>query len=479
MPDPNQHLEKTQLDSERIGWLLAKMALPVFIGMFVQTTYNVVNTIFIGHFVGSEGIAGLSIVFPLQMMAMGLGIMVGVGGLSVISRSIGENNRPRAERALGNSFTASLAVSLAVMIVILPFTDFWLKLIGASAEVLPYAHTYLMIIISGALFNTIGMALFTLVRAEGNTRVGMTAMILGALLNILLDAIFIIWLDMGVKGAALGTVIAQITSMLYLLNYYLSGKSYLKVRPSNFAPDLKILKSMFAIGSASYVQTIGMCISSMIMLHSIVTYGGDIALAAYGIIMRLVMFANMPALVIGQGLQPILGFNYGARHFKLGLKGIYLAYGSSTVLCALTFAIVYIFPGQLFSIFTSDPALVDMGIYASRLVFLALPLIGLMMVSNMIFQAIGRATESFITSIVRPIVFLIPAVLVMSRLLRLDGVFLSLPLADVLTFVLTVILMLPVINEFRKTAAQEDKAKSVTPVPLPGLEETGRRGTTE
>jgi putative MATE family efflux protein len=479
MPDPTQHQNKTRLDSERIGWLLVKMATPAFIGMFVQTTYNVVNTIFIGHFVGTEAIAGLSIVFPLQMMAMGLGMMVGVGGLSVISRSIGQDNRPRAERALGNSFTASLALSLVLMLIILPFVDFWLKLIGASAEVLPYAHTYLTIIISGAVFNTLGMALFSLVRAEGNTRVGMTAMILGALLNIMLDSILIIWLKMGVRGAAMGTVIAQITSMLYLLSYYLSGKSYLKIHPANFAPDSKILKSMFAIGSASFVQTTGTSISAMILLHSVVAYGGDIALSAFGIIQRIMMFANMPALVIGQGLQPILGFNYGARRFGLGLKGIYLAYGSSTVLCILTFALVYLFPGPLLRIFSSDTELVNTGIYAARLAFLAMPLMGLVMVSQMIFQAIGRATKSFTAAIVRPIVFLIPSVLLMSRLLKLDGVFLSLPTADTLTFLLMVLLMLPVINELRRAAAREGKNEAISLARFPELEKTERSGMPE
>lgn len=479
MPNPTQNQPKTQLDSERIGWLLVKMAAPVFIGMFVQTTYNVVNTIFIGHFVGAEAIAGLSIVFPLQMMAMGLGMMVGVGGLSVISRSIGAGDNARAERALGNCFTASLALSIAVMLLILPFMDFWLKLIGASVEVLPYAHTYLMIIISGAIFNTLGMALFSLVRAEGNARVGMTAMVVGALLNIMLDSILIIGLKMGVKGAALGTVIAQITSMLYLLSYYLSGKSYLKIHPTNFAPDSKILKSMFTIGSASFVQTTGTSISAMVLLYSVVAYGGDIALSAFGIIQRIMMFANMPALVIGQGLQPILGFNYGARRFGLGLKGIYLAYGSSTVLCVLTFALVYLFPGPLIRIFSDDRELVDTGIYAARLAFLAMPLMGLVMVSQMIFQAIGRASKSFIAAIVRPVVFLIPAVLIMSRLLKLDGVFLSLPTSDTLTFLLMVTLMVPVLNELRRAAAREVTEAAIPVAAAHRLEKTGSSGVTE
>jgi putative MATE family efflux protein len=478
MQNPTPNRNNSILDTDRIGWLLAKMAMPAFIGMFVQTTYNVVNTIFIGHFVGTEAIAGLSIVFPLQMLAMGLGMMVGIGGLSVISRNIGAGDNARAEHALGNCFTASIVISILVMILILPFMDFWLRLIGASDTVLPYAHDYLIIIISATVFNTLGMALMNLIRAEGNTRVGMTAMILGAVLNIILDAILIIWLKWGVKGAALGTIIAQTVSMVYMLYYYLSGSSYLKIHKRNFTPDFKILKSMFAIGSASFMQTVGSSISSMILIHGVVSYGGDIALSAFGVIQRIMMFSNMPALVIGQGLQPILGYNYGARRYHLAIKGIYMAYGASTILSTAAFIMVYIFPGVIIRIFSSDPALISTGIYAARLAFLALPLMGLVMVSQMIFQALGRAVQAFIAAIARPILFLVPAVLVLSRVWKLDGVFLSLPTADVLTFILAVILMVPIINEFRK-AAKKQKDKTLATAPEPLLDKTESGGIIE
>jgi putative MATE family efflux protein len=479
MQKPIQPHHKTQLDTDRIAWLLVKMASPAFIGMFVQASYNVINTIFIGRYVGTEGIAGLSIVFPLQMFAMGIGMMVGIGGLSVISRSIGAGEISRAERALGNCFTASIALSIIVMLAIMPFVNFWLRLIGASDAVLPYARTYLLIIIAATIFNTLAMALLSLVRAEGNARIGMISMILGAVLSIILSAFFIIHLKMGVAGAALATVISQIVSLLYLLSYYLTGKSYLKIHSSNFAPDFKILKSMLAIGISSFVQTVASSISAIILIHSVIRYGGDIALSAFGIMQRIMMFANMPAMVIGQGLQPILGFNYGARRFSLGLKGIYLAYGSSTVLCLIGFALVYLFPGPMVQIFRDDPELINMGVYASRLIFLALPLMGLVMVSQMIFQAIGKAVQSFIAAIVRPIIFLIPAVLLMSHSWKLDGVFLSLPVADTLTFILILILLAPVINELRKAAAQEDKEKALEAATKPLLDKTGGRGVRE
>jgi putative MATE family efflux protein len=370
-------------------------------------------------------------------------------------------------------------LSVLVMVVILPFADFWLRLIGASDEVLPYAHTYLTIIISGTIFNSLAMAMMNLVRAEGNTRVGMSAMVLGALLNITLDSIFIVWLKMGVEGAALGTVISQTTSMVYLLAYYFTGRSYLKIHTGNFKPDLKILRSMFAIGSASFMQTVGSSISGMILINGVVRYGGDIALSAFGIIQRIMMFSNMPALVTGQGLQPILGFNYGARRYRLALKGIYLAYGASTVMSTAAFILVYLFPGAIIRIFSSDPQLIETGVYAAKLAFLALPLMGLLMVSQMIFQAIGRAVQAFLAAMARPVLFLIPAVFLLSRFWNLDGVFLSLPTADVLTFILAITLLSPIISEFRRAAAQEQKEKISGAVRGPLLKKTGSRGAPE
>ena len=198
------------LDTDRIGWLLLKLATPAFFGMFVQTLYNVINTIFVGHYVGPLGIAGLSIAFPLQMLTMGLGMMVGIGGASLISRLLGAGDVAGAERTVGNGISISIVLSVLVVIIILPFVDFWLRLIGASDDVLPYAREYLAVITIGAFSSIFTMALLSFARAEGNARVGMVAMILGAVLSIILCAVFIITLDMGVLGAALATVISQI-----------------------------------------------------------------------------------------------------------------------------------------------------------------------------------------------------------------------------------------------------------------------------
>ncbi len=469
MQRPTNLQRKTELDTDRIGWLLIKMALPAFAGMFVQSLNNVINTIFVGQYVGTDAIGGLGIVFPLQMFAMGIGMMVGVGGLSVISRNLGSGDNAKAEQALGNCFTAGLALSILVMVILMPFNKFWLSLIGAEANVLAYASTYLVIIIGGTIFGTFTIILLTLTRSEGNARIGMVSMVMGAILCILFTALFVAVLKWGVAGSALATVLSQVASMFILFSYYWRGKSYLKIHFKNLKPDFKILASMLAIGISSFVQTVSSSISAMILIHYVGVYGGSIALSAFTILPRVMMFLNIPAMVIGQGLQPILGFNYGAGRFRLGLKGIYLAYISSTILCLVGFALIYIFPEPIVRIFRDDPALVEMGAYAMRLVFLAMPLIGLMMVSQMIFQAIGKAGYSFFAAFSRPILFLIPLTLIMSHLWKLEGTLLSLPAADVLSFIFVGLLMIPVIKEFKKAVAKEDRAKALATPSAAGI----------
>jgi putative MATE family efflux protein len=452
-----QNYNPNVLDTERVGWLLVKLTTPAFFGMFVQTLYNVVNTIFIGHAVGPLAIAGLSIVFPIQMLFMGMGMMVGMGGTSLISRCIGSGDNDKAERTLGNGITCSIIISILITIIILPNVNVFLRLIGASDEVLPYAREYLVIIVSGTIFNLIGMALLNFVRAEGNARVGMIANILGAGLNIVLDAILILALRMGVTGAALGTVIAQAAVLIYLSIYYLSKSSYLEFHKSNLRLDVKILKPMFAIGASSFVQTVASSLSAMFLIREVVIYGGDIYLSAFGIIQRVMMFATMPAMVTGQGVQPILGFNYGAKRFTLAIKALKIAAIASSGFSLLAFCILYFIPGPIIKIFSTDPALVEAGIHASRLVFFSMPIMGVVMVGSTSFMSIGKAVQAFITAIARPALFLIPSVIILPRLLGLNGVFLSFPTSDALTLVLTILLLIPIIKEFRKAAAVESK----------------------
>ncbi|MFC1846330.1 MATE family efflux transporter [Chloroflexota bacterium] len=442
--------EKNILDDNRIGRLLLKLSLPAFFGMAVMTLYNVVDTIFIGHYVGALGIAGLSIVFPVQMLSIGIGQMTGMGGASLISRLIGGNDIPRAERTLGNAMSATIILSAILMIVGLSNTDFWLRIMGASATILPFARDYMQIILIGMFFQTFAMTLNFLIRAEGNARVPMIGMMLGAALNIILDSIFIVLLDMGIKGAALATVIAQLISVMYFVIYYLPGRSFLKLHYKNLILEWSILKSILAIGISSLARTAATSISAVFVNRMLSVYGGDLAVSAFGVIHRIMMFAIMPGIVIGQGLQPILGFNYGAMHYDRALRAIKIAMAVATTCSIVVFAVLYFAPELFIRIFTADNDLITMSSYAAKRIFLALYLIGFMMVGSIVFQAIGKAVKSFITAVSRSALFLLPIVLILPHFLQLDGVWLAFPITDTLAVILTLIFLIPQIRELRR-----------------------------
>jgi putative MATE family efflux protein len=435
------------LDDSRIGRLLLKLSLPAFFGMFVMTLYNVVDTIFIGQYIGPLGIAGLTVVFPLQMLTIGIGQLTGMGGASVISRLIGAGKITKAERAVGNAITATIVLSAIMMIAGLSNPDFWLRLMGSSETVLPYAREYMTIILIGMFFMSFGMASNNLIRAEGNARIPMIGMVIGAGLNIILDAIFIISLDMGIRGAALATVIAQLVSVLYFMRYYFSGKSFLKIRFKNLIVDWDILKPILAIGVASFTRMMAGSLSAIFVNRTLVAYGGDYALSAFGIIHRVLMFAIMPGIVIGSGLQPILGFNYGAKRYDKALQVIKIAIAAATACSFLVFLVLYFAPEPFVRIFTSDSELITLATYAAKRLFLAMPMIGFIMVGSLVFQSIGKAKKSFITAVSRPVVFLIPLIFILPRFLQLDGVWWAFPTADALTLLLTISLLIPQIRQ--------------------------------
>ncbi len=447
------------LDTDQIGRLLIKLSIPMLFGTLVQVSYSIVDAIFIGHYVGTMALAALSVVFPLQMMAMGVGNMVAVGGASLISRLIGGTDKTGAERALGNGIATGILLAILLTAIVLPNVDFWIKLIGASDKVLPLAKDYLTIIMSGVVFNVLSSILMIYIRAEGNARVSMTMMILGSGLNIILDAIFIIQLNMGVSGAALATVLSQIAAMIYALSYYITGSSYIRLRIRNFMPDIKILRLIFAIGVSQFVQMVTTSIAAMFIIKMAATYGGDLALSSFGIIQRILNFAMMPGMIIAQGMQPILGFNYGAKRYHHVLKTLTLAAISATALSTVLFLVLYLLPGPIIRVFTNDKQLIDECVHVMKLVFLALPVLGFFNVGQQVFPSIGKAVESFIIAITRPVVFMLPSVLILPRFLALDGVWLSFPTSDGLTFLLVVVLIIPLIRKLQKATATEKTEK--------------------
>lgn len=438
------------LATEGVGKLLWKLSLPAAVGAAVMTLYNIVDTIFIGQVVGPLGIAGLTIVFPIQMIGMGMGMMVGIGGASLASRSLGADDIDKAERTLGNAIFYTVAFGLLITIIGLANSTFWLRLVGASETILPHAKAYMDVILIGMVFRMFGMGVSHLIRAEGNARVAMMCMVIGFLLNIVLDAVFVMALRMGVQGAAIATVISELLTCLYVLHYYLFRNSTLKIRAKNILPDRRVTREIMTIGFGSLIRTAGASFVSIIVNRSLVAYGGDLAVASYGMVHRTMMFIFLPIMSVGQGLQPILGFSYGAKRIDRALRAIKLATIFATISSTVVFALLFFAPTLVLRIFTTDSSLISAGAYATQRVFFVAYLIGFQMVGSVVFQALGKAVPTFLTATARHILFLLPLVFILPRFMQLDGIWLSFPIADVLSFILTLALFIPQIRGLKR-----------------------------
>ncbi|RLL91696.1 multidrug transporter MatE, partial [Mesotoga sp. HF07.pep.5.2.highcov] len=359
------------LGEERIGRLLLSLSLPATIGMLVQAMYNFVDTIFVGRGVGSMGIAGISISLPVQIFVMAFAQMFGIGGASVISRSLGERDHKKARRAAGNVMVFSVAFGLVMTLLGQFFLDQLLIMLGASEAIIPYAREYLGIILLGSAFFSFGMAMNHVVRAEGKPKIAMAAMLISAVLNIILDPIFIFSLNLGIWGAALATVLSQAATSIYVLFYFLSGKSLLRVSLRSLIPEWRIMRETVSVGLSAFSRQVAGSLLAVVLNNSLVFYGGDIAVAVYGVINRLLMVFIMPMFGVNQGFLPIVGYNYGARKMRRARESVKLASAVTTVIALFSSIVMFLFARQLISIFTDETELIESTIYALRIVILA------------------------------------------------------------------------------------------------------------
>jgi putative MATE family efflux protein len=437
------------LGTQKISSLLWKLSTPAIIGLLVQAFYNLVDTIFVGRALGEHsvlGIAGISVAFPLQMLIMAVSLGIGVGGSSVISRMLGTGNAKKAEKTLGNVFAYTLMASIALPLLLLSNVDAVLGMFGATADNLPYARDYSVVILQGTFAFTFGFVLNNLVRAEGNAKVAMNNMVFSGLLNIVLDAILIFGFDMGVRGAAIATVLAQLAGTAYLVHYYLAGKSPLKLRLHNIVPDYVTLREITFIGFGSFVMGASSSLMMLVLNNVLAFYGGDLSIAVFGIASRMTMLILMPIIGVSHGLQPIVGYNYGAQNFTRVNESIKLSLKITTAIGFLGFAVLFMFPGAFFGIFSTDADLIASGEAALRIMVLATPIIGINVISTTVFQAIGKARPSFILSMCRQILFLIPLVLLLPRYFDISGVWLAFPLSDLMAGLLSTFL---IVKEYR------------------------------
>jgi putative MATE family efflux protein len=421
-------------------------------GMMVNALYNFIDTVFLGRFVGTDAIGALAISFPIQMIIMGFGLMIGVGAASAASRALGAKEIEKADNIVGNAFIAVVVIGLLLVTIGRNYLTPILHLFGATETLLPMAYDYMNIILIGSVFLTISMVSNNIIRAEGNAKTAMYAMMIGTGFNIIMDPIFIKVLGMGIKGAALATVLGQVLSFLYVTNYFYRGKSNFKIMLHHLKPNKKYLKEIFSVGSPTFVRNIAGSILAIVVNNSLGFYGGDLAISVYGVINRVTMFVLMPMFGVVQGFQPIASFNYGAKQFDRVIEVVKVSAKYLIVYSTVGFLIIQLFPGAIIKIFNDDLELIQLGTKAVRFVTMLIPLIGIQIIAASLFQALGKPKPALIVSMSRQTLFLIPLVLIIPKInnLGLIGIFIAFPIADFLAIILSTILLKKEMNSLHQ-----------------------------
>ncbi len=442
-----------QLGEDSIYRLLLKFSIPAIVGMIAQALYNIVDRIFIGQAIGADGLAGATVSFPFMLILMAFGMLVGIGTTALVSIRLGQRKQAEAEQILGNGTVLLIGQALLITLTGLTLLDPLLRLFGASDAILPYARDYLQIIVLGSVFQAVGFGLNAVIRGEGNPRIAMVTMLIGAVLNTILDPIFLFRFGWGMRGAAAATVLAQSVSATWVLSYFLTGRSLLRIRLRNLRLKWSVCMAILAIGSAPFAMQIAASVLNAILNHQLHTYGGNLAISVMGIIYAVAMFIAMPVFGINQGAQPIIGYNYGASQFERVKKTLLAAILMATGIAVMGFLVVMLFPSQVVHLFNrEDQALLDLGTHAIRISLMALPVIGFQIVSASYFQAVGKPKHAMLLSLSRQVLLLIPAVLILPRFFGLNGVWAAMPTADLGSSILGALWLAFELRSLRRTS---------------------------
>jgi putative MATE family efflux protein len=426
-----------QLGNEKVGKLLLKFSVPAIVGMIVNALYNIIDTLFVGRGVGPLALSGTAVAFPIMIVLMAFGMLVGMGATALISIKIGEQKKEEAEAILGNALILNIIISLVLTILGLIFLKPILTSFGASSEVLSYAVDFTSIILLATVFGNTAFSMNSMIRAEGNPKIAMLTMIIGAVINTILNPIFIFVLHLGIKGSALATVISQIISATWVLSYFFSKKSLLKIRRKNLKLRWDIIKKIFAIGVSPFAMQIAASAITIVYNKSLAVYGGDLAIAAIGVITRIANLILMPIFGINQGAQPIIGFNFGAKKYDRVKEALKLAIYAATAVSVIGFLFVEFMPVKIISAFTKDPELIKVGAYGLRVSLMMLPIIGFQIVSSNYFQSVGKAMHSMFLSLSRQVIVLLPMLIILPKFFKLHGVWAAGPTADFISSVIT------------------------------------------
>ena len=430
-----------ELGTQKISKLLIKQAVPATIGILVMSLNMIVDTIFVGQWIGVLAIAAITVVLPIAFLISSIGMGIGIGGSSIISRALGANNQEKAFLTFGNQIC--LTVILAILFVVLGnvFSVPILNLFGAKGEILPIASEYFGVIIYGVPFLAFAMMGNPTIRAEGKPKFAMYAMMVPSVLNILLDILFIKYFNWGMYGAGLATSIAYASCGLYILYFFLSSKSELQIIPKNFKLDFKIVQEIAKLGGVSIVRQGAISILMIVLNYSLFTYGGEISIAVFGIINRVMMFALSPVLGVTQGFLPVAGFNIGAKKNDRVKETIKKSIYFGSILGTLVFIGIVIFKEQIIWIFTNDATLLEKTPDAMLVVFLVTPIVTMQLIGSAYFQAAGKAMPALLLTLLKQGIFLIPLAYFLPIYYGIDGVWWSFPIADTLATIITVLVL--------------------------------------
>jgi putative MATE family efflux protein len=449
-----------RLKEERIGTLLWKFSLPAIVAMLVNALYNIVDRIFVGQGVGSIGIAAITVAFPIMIVNMAVSMLIGVGATSLISIHLGEQKKQEAERVAANAISIKIILSVILTVLYLLFQDPILMFFGADAQVLPYARDFTCIIMLGSVFGTISMGVNNFIRAEGNPQVAMMTQITGTLINIVLNYIFIFKLGLGIRGSALATICGQAVSAIWVMTYFLGGYSFIRIKAKNLKPRLSTIWKIVAIGFGPFAMQLAMSAQHTILNSSVMKLGGDLALAAVGIMMSVGTLIIMPIIGFNQGAQPLIGYNYGAREYVRVKKTLKLAVMAASCYAVAVFLVISIWPTQIVGLFSKgDTDLTMLTTHAMHVFFTLIPLAGFQILCSGYFQAVGKPVKSMILSLSRQVLFFIPMLLILPHIWGLEGVWRSAPVADALSVALTAVLITIEMRKLGQEQLAVDSAK--------------------
>ena len=438
------------LGTENIGKLLFRYALPAIIAMTAASLYNMADSIFIGQGVGALAISGLAITLPLMNIAAAFGALVGVGAAALVSLRLGQKDMDGANHILGNVIILNTIIGIGMTLVALPFLDPILLFFGASENTLPYARDYMKVILYGNVVTHLYLGLNNVLRASGYPNKAMIAMLASVFINCGLNALFIFVLGWGISGSAWATVVAQIMALSIEVKHFCNPKYLLHIQKGILKLKKNIVRDILSIGMSPFLMNL--CSSLVIILinKSLNKYGGDMAVGAYGIVNRLGFLIFMIVMGLNQGMQPIAGYNFGAKHFDRVMKVLKYTIASATLLTTTGFLLSQFFPIQVTRLFTNETQLIEMAAEGLRIVFCMFPIVGFQMVTANFFQSIGMAKKAIFLSLSRQLLFLIPSLIILPHYFGTIGVWMSMPVADIIASLVTAIILVHQIRCFRR-----------------------------